>query len=680
MESTISLEAIADNRIFVRLLRRQACAILAKLDEIESSTLDPSILETQARCIRETGEISRDGQKRLKDNLEWLDTTTETARRKQNSLNFLKSVKDEFGNPWLVLLAQSFSKRQIMKLNHRDEEDLLLYIRENKEMPPQRIAAYASYTAIGRDHEVIGSVPTGPPIFAGELDKLKVHSQDAYVLMHIICFLQQDGIHEHMFHLLRTPRFRWSESGTCQGSTARETSDLDPLILDFFMDESRLRDAIEKLIVLDWVKTEPGICKLPRLLPDPQLQIYLLQRVRNPDYWRLQAIRLVCCVFPRDQHFEPLYGNIGRSQLPQVQHISTFTFALQPEDDKRFAATLLSASHFSDQGWKSYILTQASTYVGSAESWLHILLQQRWAGILSKQTLEETIMYPAQDNRTNAAQGSMILLYAEKQVQQSAFREAWHRAEQWKPLDINSVSEMEQIVLNNKCVLKGRILRLQGFPKDALAAFRDISLEVSPYTELGCTVLSERAAAECEIGHDLQRVAQALEENLEYLSSLNQRDLLKGRKVQLALADVYLSLGRRQQSFTIFKNVSQVFLNNKNPSRKDRVGYVRSCMGMARAKHLDKYWEAAIRQWKVALESLHKCQWIQGHSEMIVQYGLAHAHSELARSVQAHYHQQEGDRILERLRHRKEVQNRWFPGVGTHFQGFIFRALGIADQ
>ena len=133
-------------------------------------------------------------------------------------------------------------------------------------------------------------------------------SEDARRLILLFCYLDAAKIPEAMLDRACSLQKRWSHDGevTEEGPSA---SGVDENLVQTVKDELRFDDAIEilKSFSLIYVN-EDKHTGLRNFSIHPLVQFCASQRVAVDiqNYWKLQAITLVCHAFPRDEVLEPL--------------------------------------------------------------------------------------------------------------------------------------------------------------------------------------------------------------------------------------------------------------------------------------------------------------------------------------------------------------------------------------
>ena len=133
-------------------------------------------------------------------------------------------------------------------------------------------------------------------------------SEDARRLILLFCYLDAAKIPEAMLDRACSQQKRWSHGGevTEEGPSA---SGVDEDLVQIVNNEFRFDDAIEVLQTFSLIYVnEDKYTGLRNFSIHPLVQYCASQRVPVgvQNYWRRQAIALVCHAFPRDEVLEPL--------------------------------------------------------------------------------------------------------------------------------------------------------------------------------------------------------------------------------------------------------------------------------------------------------------------------------------------------------------------------------------
>lgn len=139
-------------------------------------------------------------------------------------------------------------------------------------------------------------------------EQVESMSEDARKLILLFCYLDAAKIPEAMLDRACSLQKRWSHGGevTEEGPSA---SGVDEDLIQTVKDELRFDDAIEMLKSFSLIYVnEDEHTGLRNFSIHPLVQYCASQRVPVDvqNYWRRQAIALICHAFPRDEVLEPL--------------------------------------------------------------------------------------------------------------------------------------------------------------------------------------------------------------------------------------------------------------------------------------------------------------------------------------------------------------------------------------
>lgn len=139
-------------------------------------------------------------------------------------------------------------------------------------------------------------------------EQVESNSEDARKLMLLFCYLDAANIPEAMLDRACSLQKRWSHEGDVT-EEAPSASGIDEDLIRMVKDELRFDDAVEMLKSFSFIYVnEDEHTGLRKFSIHPLVQYCASQRVPVDvqDYWRKQAIALICHAFPRDEILEPL--------------------------------------------------------------------------------------------------------------------------------------------------------------------------------------------------------------------------------------------------------------------------------------------------------------------------------------------------------------------------------------
>ena len=138
----------------------------------------------------------------------------------------------------------------------------------------------------------------------------------------------------------------------------------------------------------------------------------------------------------------------------------------------KLAATLLSASHFSDPRWKKESVARARALLeDGSDIYLNAWLVYRENSTThdhpasSRELVDK--FFEAQEQieinpRYNAHRGNIVVSYGMSLIQQGEIEEAHKELQRWMPMDPESPSTFENITVRAREIAMGLILRYKG--------------------------------------------------------------------------------------------------------------------------------------------------------------------------------------------------------------------------
>jgi hypothetical protein len=138
-----------------------------------------------------------------------------------------------------------------------------------------------------------------------KLETLKDQFPEAETLLRFLCILYGADIPEVMFRLARRPRKYWDE----HGEIAEENMMDKPLLyVSILHDENMTKKATEFLLSLGLLRLNRTSLRYPGFSIDPVLCQHIEHSMAVPErqYMKLDAVRLLCYVYPRYKEIEPL--------------------------------------------------------------------------------------------------------------------------------------------------------------------------------------------------------------------------------------------------------------------------------------------------------------------------------------------------------------------------------------
>ncbi|KAI9856193.1 MAG: hypothetical protein M1813_009210 [Trichoglossum hirsutum] len=560
-----------------------------------------------------------------------------------------------------------------------------------------------------RQHEVLKSDPQ-----IGEVEKtvltawevnfrqVERNSKEVSNLLLLFCFLDPTDISKAMLYRGCVSQKRWGSHGEMIETNVAE-SGLDGDLVALITNEIDFDAAIEKLLSFSLIYRNKNVEDSRSFSIHPLVQYCVSLRVAPAiqNKWRLQAILLVCHSFPRYAYFEPLYGDLGRRQLPHVRRILKEYDALARESQvstpvkRELASTLLSATRFWDKEWKHEALGFVKDLLqGDIDCYIHAEAAHRESAIsrlfgdlkASNQSLEGFIhstVVPGHDegletdSRWNAHRGDLVVSFAENLIQGDegdALSRAKGELYEWQPISPESPSTMERLVLRSRDRTLGRILRDEGRFQEAFTHFERV-LEESEgddlYKSTGWfpVLLSNIAELHCEL-HRPAGARDILQPALADLTRKNWQDVSYGRRLQLSMAESLIQCGSYDEAEEYLRNLQRIYEDLPNPDMPSRAGHFRVWAGLARMSHLGSRWDEALVRWGQALKKWEDCGFGEGSVSGVIHYSIAHILLELGNLKES----QEAVELAQANLGRGP-RRFWIVGLCSYWYDFVDRAM-----
>lgn len=530
-------------------------------------------------------------------------------------------------------------------------------------------------------------------------EQVEHESQDASNLLLLLCYLDPTNIPETMLDRACSPQKRWNYSG--------EMIEIEPMlvnvdIVQLIRDEVRFDDAIEILLSFSLVRLDNDENGLRHFSVHPLVQHCASQRVAPTiqDDWRLQAIAIVCHAFPRNVYLEPLFHVIARSQLPHVVRIVREFSALpvsRTNSDvlkSELTEVMLAASRFDPSSWKRETIELAKVLSKDVQDpYLHICVAQRESSVLrimgkgvdSRLALEKfvnTIILPGEDKpikhdaRWNARRGELVHSFAENLIQQGSLEHAERELLEWTPIQLDSPSSMERIIVRSKSISLGRILRMRGCFREAL----DLLLATLQESEADDTesggwrkvLLSNIADLYCELGQPWL-AQQVLIPELEKMRFTGSHDTSAGRRLQLALAESYVKNEENDKAGKALDAMNVLLESIEDPDVIAKRAKFRVWSSLARRAHATSRWDEAMTAWERAGELLEALGRRTGSQPGLVHLGRAYALLQQGNAQQSLKEAKIGRELLEREGERRY----WIVGLDSYWRDHI---VNVTDK
>ncbi|KAI9774484.1 MAG: hypothetical protein M1839_001717 [Geoglossum umbratile] len=524
-------------------------------------------------------------------------------------------------------------------------------------------------------------------------------SKKASTLLLLFCFLDAAYIPEAMLSRAFMPQKRWDRHGEITETDVAE-SGLDRELVELIKNEVEFDTAIDKLLSFSLIYRNKDVGGSRNFSVHPLVQYCASQRV-NPATqakWRLQAILLVCQVFPRYPYLEPLYGDLGRSQLPHVHRILKEHDTLEKHSSspvpvrRELCSMLISASRFSDTTWKREVISRIKGLLNDdLDCYIHAEAAHRESAILrlgggkgsSNKRLEifiHSTVFPGHgkemdaDARWNANRGDLVVSYAENLIHTGALARAREELCEWEPIVPDFPSTIERLVLRSRDISLGRVLRFEGRFAEALKLFKGIlneSQQDDLYKESSWypVIISHIADMYCELGQPAEAQEMA-EPALAQLVRRGWQHVSYGRRLQLALAEALILLGSYTMAEEHLRSLIMQYEPIVHPDVPTRTGHFRAWTGLARIAHMARRWDEALTRWRQALAQLEGFRKGESFVGGVVWYSIAHCLVEVGRKA-------ESEEALARVRGWVAGGREfWDLGFGTYWYDFVMGAMG----
>lgn len=377
------------------------------------------------------------------------------------------------------------------------------------------------------------------------------------------------------------------------------------------------------------------------------------------------------------------YGPLGRLQIHQIQCVMNHYFLLgtllSSRVKRRVAEVLLAASYFLNISWKSKALEAVKAITADEPAdYLQIWSNLRECTLAGleigneiKESAIQSVGHGRIDTRSNALYGQLILSYASNKIRWNNLDHARSMLDHFSPLNSDSPSTMERLVLKKKEVTIGRIDRYQGkfrLAREHLTPLSDVDAKLDGVT--GRDRISQLACVLCELGEP-RKAQMLLCEEIKIMEKLGSQDISSGRCLRLSLAEALLQQGSLKEAEDIYLRLKEVVEDFPNPNFTIGIEKLRLWMGLARISHLKHSWSDALIKWEKALGAAEDCNWRAGFIEMVVRYSISDVKSKLGERENSESHSKKADEL-----YRHEGRQFWLTGLGTYWLDFVWRSLG----
>lgn len=132
-------------------------------------------------------------------------------------------------------------------------------------------------------------------------------STEASSLLLLFCFLDSSAITEAMLRRGSSPQTRWNTYGEIV-EVAAEAEGVDEKLKSLIQNEVEFDSAMEKLLSFSLITCHIEKNGLRKFSIHPLVQYCAVQRISSStaNFWRMQALLLVCHAFPRSRYLNPM--------------------------------------------------------------------------------------------------------------------------------------------------------------------------------------------------------------------------------------------------------------------------------------------------------------------------------------------------------------------------------------
>ncbi|EED23977.1 conserved hypothetical protein [Talaromyces stipitatus ATCC 10500] len=480
---------------------------------------------------------------------------------------------------------------------------------------------------------------------------------------------------------------RWSLEGKPQDVSPMDTGIASDLV-EVLSSAERLQTAVNQLCVQGAVV----LCMYPGGEGRDVLRMdagtrakYKLNSVTNSHHTMLQALLLVCHAFPADAYLDDDYHELGSAFTPQLQHVMQYYDNLQAlgmlsnEVKQTIAYTLLHSFQFSSTAGKWDVIERAEKIAASLampDKCLDMMILSRKTYLdrstVAPEEFDRCSGFSMESGKLNALCGKVFLTRSNMYLRNSADIDmAFSFLQEIRPIDWDNISILEELILQERAIAWGRLLRFQGQFQEARSLLeavynaRQYPEDVISAGELNCDLISHLAATHCELGDPEKAdflVSTKLESILEKYNTSNPNskprkgDMLK---LRLAQAEAALQQGEHWRAADMYRELNRYIWATRGHRNSIR-SVCRMHMGLARVQQLQSDWPTSLKYWERAMRMYDKRPDSQDFGTVVTYAAIAYVHIQMGNEDDAIPFFIKGGELLKVTGHQH-----WYTGLGT---------------
>ncbi|KAH8693287.1 hypothetical protein BGW36DRAFT_362808 [Talaromyces proteolyticus] len=399
--------------------------------------------------------------------------------------------------------------------------------------------------------------------------------------------------------------------------------------------------------------------------------------LQYPNRWMVQAILLVCHAFPRDRYLEEDFNDLGPAYIAQVRHVLQHYDALDAVDhvslpiQQTVAYTLVASSVLSIRVWKIAALERAEEIAAGFEvrdECLDRMIMARRTEIFRPKDSSMTASLmdlPTTNNQLNALSGEIFLILSAEYLQNKGDLDmAFQLLQNVQPMNRNHISTLEELVLQKKAIVLGRIRRFEGNFEEARQVLEAVYYNSALFPEgvvavssSNCDLVSHLAATLCELGNPTQ-AEMLLSAKLDIIHTSSKRKGNPALRLRLSLAEAVLQQGEYWRAQDIYWDLTRHI--GISQGQQDSMSVCRLNIGLARVQHVQGNWIAALKHWERALWVYDNNPGIKGFGTVVVYASIAFVKRQMGDVHGATRYEAQARELF-----RQTGRRYWFTSLGT---------------